>query len=278
MQKYSPFRILFTIVLIAACWATLMVFFYPGEEYITTTELDEEEQFEAQMLATQNAIAGAKKIIGIVPGHYGFDSGELCGAAYNFVKESDVNLRIAVMVRDDLLKAGYSVDLMNEFDPQLADYTGLALVTIHADSCSEETQPSGFHVTTIGHNTYPAESKRLKECLADRYRKNTELPYLGNALSFDNPNLYSFDSVNDYTTIAAIHPGYLSGDYHYLSENMDLVAHGIANGIICYVENETIGNTAVSNTSGAASVPASGYEKDSTEYIITLPEPLTHIH
>ena len=240
MKNYSFFRALITILFSALITATLLVTFSPGSEYIDQI-LPTLDQTAAQ---TNNASQGGpKKIIGIVPGHYGFDTGYQCGAEYNFVKENDVNLRLAVMVRDYLTNRGYSVDFLHEFDPELSDYTGLALVSIHANSCDPSPKtPSGFNVTTGGQNVYPSESKRLNDCLTYYYGQNSGLSFLGENYTPGEEYLYSFDTVNDYTTISIIHTGALSTDYRTISEKTESLAKGIADGIICYVENETVGS------------------------------------
>ena len=66
--------------------------------------------------------------------------------------------------------------------------------------------------------------------------------FLGENYSTDQENLYAFENVNDYTTISVIDAGYLGNDYRTISERTENLAKGIADGIICYVENDTVGN------------------------------------
>ena len=54
--------------------------------------------------------------------------------------------------------------------------------------------------------------------------------------------LVSFDTVNNYTTISVVSTGYLGNDYRTISEKTNSLARGIADGIICYVEDESIGS------------------------------------
>ncbi len=254
MKNYSFFRAIITILLSALLTATLLVTFSPGSEYIDQIV----PTLDARASANNSSVQGGpKKIIGIIPGHYGFDTGFQCGAAYNFVKENDVNLRMAIMVRDYLTSRGYSVDFLHEFDPALSDYTGLALVSIHTNSC--DSAPSGFNVTTGGQNTYPSESKRLNDCLTYYYGQNSELSFLGENYTPGEEYLYSFDTVNDYTTISIIHTGALSTDYRTISEKTESLAKGIGDGIICYVENETVGS--VYNPQPASPVQAASTQK-----------------
>ena len=237
MKNYSFFKALMTILLTALLTATVLVTFSPGAEYI--------DQFIAP-LETSSPTGNTnnqRKIIGILPGHYGFDVGYQCGPELNFVAESDVNLRIAVMVRDYLQAQGYTVDFLHEFDPLLSNYTALALVSIHANTCDiQNTKQSGFNVTTAGQNTYPSESKRLNDCLAYHYAQNSGLEFLGDNYMRGEEMLVSFDTVNNYTTISVINTGYLGNDYRTISEKTNSLAKGIADGIICYVENETPGS------------------------------------
>lgn len=238
MKKYSFFKALITILFSALLTATLLVTFSPGAEYID--QIVPASETRDINLNTQN---NQRKIIGILPGHYGFDSGFQCGPEYNFVKEADVNLRLAVMVRDYLEAQGYTVNFFHEFDPELTNYTALALVSIHANRCDTgENKQSGFYITTGGQNTYPSESKRLNDCLTYHYTQNSELDFLGEYYSPDEEKLFSFDTVNNYTTISVIHTGYLGNDYRTISEKTNSLAKGIADGIICYVEDDVVGS------------------------------------
>ena len=236
MKNYSFFKALITILMTALITSTILITFSPGAEYIDQFVMPAET--EEININRQN---NQRKIIGILPGHYGLDSGHQCGAEYNFVKESDVNLRLAVMVRDYLQIKGYTVDFLHEFDPALTNYTALALVSIHANQC-DSTNQSGFNVTTGGQNSYPSESKRLNDCLTYHYMQNSGLNFLGENYTPGEEMLYSFDNVNNYTTISIIHTGFLGNDYRTISEKTNSLAKGIADGIICYVEDEAIGS------------------------------------
>lgn len=238
MKKYSFFKVLFSILFTALLTATILVTFSPGAEYIDRFV----PQAESELIDLNNQ-NNQRKIIGILPGHYGFDSGYQCGAEYNFVRESDVNLRLAVLVRDYLEANGYTIDFLHEYDPALSNYTALALVSIHANTCSpNDSKLSGFNITTGGQNTYPSESKRLNDCLTYHYAQSSKLDFLGENYAPEEESLYSFDTVNNYTTISIIHTGYLGNDYRTISEKTNSLAKGIADGIICYVEDDTVGS------------------------------------
>ena len=83
MKNYSFFRALITILFTALLTATLLVFFSPGAEYI-------DQILPASESRTANNGSdlqlGPRKIVGILPGHYGFNTGYQCGADFNVVK------------------------------------------------------------------------------------------------------------------------------------------------------------------------------------------------
>ncbi len=158
----------------------------------------------------------------------------------NNVREVDVNLRIVTLVRDILASQGYKVDLFQEFSSELTDYTALVLLAIHADTCDFiNGKATGFKVASIGKVSYPVESQNLNNCLIDRYQYRTKMNYLGNTISSDSEEFYNYDEVNDYTTASIIETGYLNLDYRTLTEKTDVVARGIAEGILCYINNES---------------------------------------
>ena len=47
----------------------------------------------------------------------------------------EANLKIATLVVQKLKDLGYTVDLLEEFDARLDQYNGMALISIHNDSC-----------------------------------------------------------------------------------------------------------------------------------------------
>ncbi len=246
MKSYSPFRAIFLIILTAAIAASIFMFFSPGDDIniylksnLSKTALPEDgEVFIPTLLPNDQSR------IGIVAGHWGFDSGHICGPELNNIREIDVNLRIATMVRDILTQKGYAIDLMQEFDPLLSNYTGLALLAIHNDTCEYINETAtGFKVSSTTHVAYPAESKKFNECLIDRYSRDTGLEFRGNTISSDSEMFYAYNMINDYTTASIIETGYLNLDYRILTEKTERIAQGIADGILCYVNNETVAET-----------------------------------
>lgn len=179
--------------------------------------------------------------IGIVSGHWGNDSGAVCE---NGTTEADVNFKIATLVQQKLTAMGFDVDLLKEFDPRLAGYSAAVLVSIHNDSCNYiNDQATGFKVAAAMSSRDPNLANRLAGCLRERYQRTTGLP-LHNSVTNDMTLYHAFPEIDPHTTAGIIETGFLKLDYELLTGKTDLVATGVVNGIVCFINNENIAPTA----------------------------------
>ena len=184
--------------------------------------------------------------IGIVAGHSGNDSGAVCSEALGVIREVDINLNVASLVKEDLVAQGYDVDLLAEFDPRLTGYQALALVSIHADSCEYiNDQATGFKVTAAISTKYPEQAARLTTCLRTRYASVTGLDFHSGSVTSDMTNYHAFGEINTNTPAAIIETGFMNLDHEILTQKPDVIANGIASGILCFVRNEDISATQV---------------------------------
>jgi N-acetylmuramoyl-L-alanine amidase len=184
--------------------------------------------------------------IGIVAGHSGNDSGAVCSDALGGYREVDINLSIASLVREKLMSAGYDVDLLAEFDPRLNGYTAQALISIHADSCEYiNDQATGFKVSSAISTKYPEQAARLTSCLRTRYEEATGLQLHSGSVTDDMTKYHAFNEINKDTPAAIIETGFMNLDREVLTQKQDLVANGIASGILCFIRNEDITPTQV---------------------------------
>lgn len=175
--------------------------------------------------------------IGIVAGHMGNDSGAVCDDG---TTEADVNLKIATIVQQKLSALGFETDLLEEFDPRLKGYRAAVLVSIHNDSCVYiNDQATGFKVAAAMSSHDMNLANRLAACMRDRYQRSTKMPW-HDSLTNDMTLYHAFGEISPNTTAAIIETGFLNLDYKILTENPDLVASGIVNGILCFVNNESI--------------------------------------
>lgn len=178
--------------------------------------------------------------IGIVAGHWGNDSGAVCE---NGTTEQQVNLNIATLVQQKLTALGYEADLLEEFDPRLKGYQSTILVSIHNDSCIfVNDQATGFKVAAAMSSRDSNLANRLAACLRDRYQRRTGLP-LHDSVTNDMTLYHAFDEISSDTTAAIIETGFLNLDYKILTENTDLVATGVSEGIMCFINNENLSAT-----------------------------------
>jgi N-acetylmuramoyl-L-alanine amidase len=193
---------------------------------------------EVPEVALPTMTAAPKPLIGIVAGHWGNDPGAVCE---NGTTEMDVNLRIATLVAQYLKAEGYPVDLMQEYDPKLRIYQAAALVSIHNDSCQYvNEEATGFKVAAAVGTVHQEKASRLTSCLINRYQSRTGLKYHENTITPDMQEYHTFDEINSATPAAIIETGFLNLDYTLLTEHPDIVARGVADGILCYVRNAPI--------------------------------------
>jgi N-acetylmuramoyl-L-alanine amidase len=179
--------------------------------------------------------------IGIVAGHMGNDSGAVCE---NGTTEADVNLKIATIVQQKLNALGYDTDLLKEMDPRLSGYHAAVLVSIHNDSCDYiNDQATGFKVAAAMSTRDTNLANRLEACLRDRYQRTTGLP-LHNSVTNDMTFYHAFNEIDPSTPAGIIETGFLKLDYDILTTRTSLVATGVANGILCFINNENIAPTA----------------------------------
>ena len=175
--------------------------------------------------------------IGIVSGHWGNDSGAVCEDG---TTEADINLRIATLVQQKLSALGFETDLLKEFDTRLDGYHSAVLVSIHNDSCQYiNDQATGFKVAAAMSSRDSNLANRLAACLRDRYQRTTGLP-LHNSVTNDMSLYHAFNEIDSSTTAAIIETGFLKLDYDILKNKTDLVATGVSNGILCFINNENI--------------------------------------
>lgn len=181
--------------------------------------------------------------IGIVSGHMGNDSGAVCTDENGVVDltEADVNFEIASRVRDSLVAKGYQVDLLNEFDTRLNGYRAVALVSIHNDSCEYINEAAtGFKVAASLETRDLNRAQRLTACLTNRYQSLTGLFFHANSITPDMTEYHAFSEIDPNTITAIIETGFLNLDREILTEQTDLVAEGVTQGILCFINNESV--------------------------------------
>jgi N-acetylmuramoyl-L-alanine amidase len=235
----SPYRYVAWTMGLALVLATGFVTFAPS------TLSPEALRASLARLVRPTAIPGAvgsgigfNRRIGLVAGHFGNDSGAVCADG---LTEAAVNKEIADRVATILVRQGYQVDLLQEFDEKLKDYRALALVSIHADSCEFiNDQATGFKVAASSAGTAPTDSQHLLTCLVSRYAARTALPFHAGSITRDMTSYHSFSEIDQNTPAAIIETGFMYLDRAFLTQHADQVSLGIAEGVLCFVRNEPL--------------------------------------
>ncbi len=235
----SP-RVFLPALITAMVVATIFVAFTPNSFSGGITQLNALLTPDANSVGVAGSSHTSIKV-GIVAGHLGNDSGTVCD---NGTTEQEVNLKIATIIQQRLIALGFETDLLKEFDPRLQGYRAAVLVSIHNDSCKYiNDQATGFKVAAAmsSHDTQLAD--RLAACLRDRYQRTTNLPW-HDSVTNDMSFYHAFNEIDPSTPAAIIETGFLKLDYDLLTNNTNQVATGVANGIICFINNENIAPTA----------------------------------
>jgi N-acetylmuramoyl-L-alanine amidase len=182
-------------------------------------------------------VAPFKLPIGLIAGHSGNDSGATCNDG---LTEVSINEDVALRVKTLLERQGYIVDVLQEYDDRLGGYKGMALISIHTDTCRYiDDNATGFIIQPSSVEAAADASQQLAACLADRYAAATELQNHSASVASDMINYHAFHEINPATPAVIIELGFLFLDRDLLQFHADRVAQGIADGLICFTRGES---------------------------------------
>jgi N-acetylmuramoyl-L-alanine amidase len=188
-------------------------------------------------------VPGEDLRVGLVVGHAGLhpDTGEVDPGAScpDGLTELEINQSAAEIVKTALEAAGIEVDLMDEWDERLYGYRSVALVSIHADVCVPINDlATGYKVTAAVDTAVPDKAQRLVSCIVDRYGGATNLRFHPGSITRDMTEYHTFREIHSQTPAVIIEVGFMYLDREILTEHPEVVARGIADGILCYINNE----------------------------------------
>ncbi len=197
--------------------------------------------------------------VGIVSGHRGLhpttglpDPGAVCEDG---LTEQEVVEKVALNVADLLSGHGYQVEVFDEFDPRLQGYRALAMISIHADSCEFINDlATGFKVASFSASSSPEQDARLVSCLIARYRETTGMAFHP-SVTFDMTEYHNFSEIAPGTPGAIIEVGFLYLDRVMLTDHADVIALGVARGLLCYLRDEPTG---LEGTATSVEIPTPG--------------------
>lgn len=179
------------------------------------------------------------KRVGIVSGHRGPqvppDPGAVCPDG---LTEASVNFAVAQIVVRNLRAQGYSVDLLDEFDPRLDEYQAAALVSIHANTC--QVWPgevvSGYLIArAAARTTIQGNDDVLVNCVSQYYGQATGLERR-EGVTVDMTDYHTFREIHPLTPATILELGFLLADRAILTEKHEEMAQGITDGILCFLQ------------------------------------------
>jgi len=173
--------------------------------------------------------------IGVVSGHRGpeNDPGAVCPDG---LTEAEINLNVAQRVVRNLQARGYTVDLLDEFDPRLSEYEAELLISIHANTCQDYGEVvSGYLISTADSRVNSGNDQLLVECVAAHYQQVSQL---NRRFGFtrDMTDYHIFREISPMTPAAIIELGFMFNDRELLTSNPDMLARGITDGVLCFLE------------------------------------------
>jgi N-acetylmuramoyl-L-alanine amidase len=184
--------------------------------------------------------------IGVVAGHWWLDEngqqsldvGAVCdeGSASQ-ITELEINLEVAQRVVFELRGVGYQADLLQEWDDRLNGYRADVLLSIHADACLYP-EATGFKVARVADSHVPEVEDRLVACIVGEYAARTGLEFHEGSITHDMTRYHTFYEIDPSTPGAIIEVGFMLADRQLLRQRPDLVAQGIIDGILCFLEGE----------------------------------------
>jgi N-acetylmuramoyl-L-alanine amidase len=170
--------------------------------------------------------------IALIVGHRGNDSGAVCEA--DGLQEVQITTNVADKVVLELAKHGYSVILLDEFDPRLPEFDGIMLLSIHADSCGYFGETAtGFKAAGSSY----ADSSKLLNCVNQEYAIATSLGIHENTITTHMTDYHAFREMKPNIPAVILELGFMYLDRELLTTYSDLPALGVVNSIRCFVEN-----------------------------------------
>lgn len=173
--------------------------------------------------------------VGILAGHWQYDRGATCDAV---IFEADLTYQIAQKTSPFLESRGYAVDILAEKDPRLPGYQADVFLALHIDSCGYNL--SGFKVAHSDESFIPEIEDRLVDCIYREYEKSTGLPRHNTTISHNMLKYYALHrevgGIAEQTPGAIMEMGFMDGDFELLAHRQEVVAQGLAQGLLCFLE------------------------------------------
>ena len=232
-------RSIMMVTVAAGLMATIFVWWTPNQFISSDVRSELGQGLEAAAaepaLPTPQPTPNWLRKVGVVAGHRGpeLDPGAVCPDG---LTEAEITFDVAQRVVVGLRGQGFSVDLLDEFDPRLENYQAAALISIHANTCQDFGEVvSGYLVAAAASRvTARGDDEILVDCVARYYRQATGLER-HSGLTEDMTNYHTFREIHSLTPATIIEIGFMLADRDLLTRQADLVAEGVTNGVMCFL-------------------------------------------
>lgn len=245
------FGAIFVVVVSTALVATLLMFFI-NPEFVNPAvvrglqaESDGAAAGVAEGLPTPEGTPHFLRRIGIISGHRGKgatggrDPGAICEDEFGnpFLTEDEINFAVATRVVSRLESMNFAAEMLDEYDPRLNDYRADALVSIHANTCYDFGEyVSGFIVAISEARPEIGVDAFLRECIGENFGAQVPLPRSFN-ITEDMTQYHAWRKIHPLTPGTILEMGYMLADQAVLTEDPDILARAVVDGILCFIEN-----------------------------------------
>jgi N-acetylmuramoyl-L-alanine amidase len=237
-------RTVFAVLISAALVATILTWF-TDPQFLNPTVVRGLQNNKSALISdvttaptiqpTQVSTPNWLQRIGVVAGHRGpaNDPGAVCEDG---LTEAEITFDVAQQIVSNLRALNYTVDLLDEFDPRLNDYQAAALISIHANTCQDFGEiVSGYLIAKAASRPDGGIDTILAECLAQKYEERVPLERRF-SLTLDMTDYHTFREIHPLTPSAIVELGFMLADRELLTEQPDLLAQALTQGVICFLQ------------------------------------------
>ena len=197
-------------------------------------------------LLPQRVVSAAfAKKVALISGHAGSDSGAVCtdSNGNTTITEAAINATVTELAAERLRRAGADVLILQEFDPRLAGLQASVLLSLHADSCIDA---SGYKAAHHPLSPLSTSEDQLVACINHFYPAATGLTEHSNTITHNMTDYHAFRVIDRQTPAAIMEMGFLGGDQDLLVNHPEIAAQGIADSLLCFLQQESEPNPASS--------------------------------
>ncbi len=176
------------------------------------------------------------------------DTGAICADG---LKEVVINKQVADQLETLLIKRGFSVALLAEFDPRLKsdspDFASDVFLSIHSDSCvsgADYPLATGYKIAHAEPSLNPDADDRLVACLTRDYQGAVDpfkLTFNRNTITTDMTQYHAFRKIAPTIPAAIIELGFLGRDREILTKHPDALARGLERGLTSFLKGDRCG-------------------------------------